>query len=117
MAAADVVVMPSRYDTTPLTLLEAMAAGTSVVVSDVPGVGEVLEGATEPVGAAVPAGAGGALVEELAVRLADRPRCHREGSAARRHVGARYGIRPWLDRLAQLAETAVRGHAASAPRR
>ena len=40
--AADVVVLPSRWEGLPLTLLEALAVGRSVVGSDIPGVAEAL---------------------------------------------------------------------------
>src|SRR5262249_13344980 len=41
-AAADVVVLPSRWEGLSLTLLEALASGCSVVVSDIPGLAEAV---------------------------------------------------------------------------
>jgi glycosyltransferase involved in cell wall biosynthesis len=38
LADLDVVVIPSRYEGSPLTLLEAMALGRAVVGSDIPGI-------------------------------------------------------------------------------
>jgi len=44
MKAMDVFVLPSVRENMPIALLEAMAAGVSVVATDVGGVGEVLSG-------------------------------------------------------------------------
>ncbi|MGH3822504.1 MAG: glycosyltransferase, partial [Pseudonocardiaceae bacterium] len=52
-AAADVVVLPSRWEGLSLTLLEALASGCSMVVSDIPGLAEAV---TDAVGARVPLG-------------------------------------------------------------
>jgi glycosyltransferase involved in cell wall biosynthesis len=44
LAAMDLLLLPSRWEGTPLTLMEAMAAGLPVIASDLPGVRWVLEG-------------------------------------------------------------------------
>jgi glycosyltransferase involved in cell wall biosynthesis len=78
-AAADVVVLPSRWEGLSLTLLEALASGRSVVVSDIPGLAEAVP---RGVGALVPTGDARAVAEALARRLTDADLRTAEGHAA-----------------------------------
>jgi glycosyltransferase involved in cell wall biosynthesis len=83
LAAADVVVQPSRWEAMSLALLEAMARGRSVVATDVAGMPEILahvDGAVVPVEAPEPLAA--AIVE----RLVDPARAEVEGRENRRLV-------------------------------
>jgi glycosyltransferase involved in cell wall biosynthesis len=85
LAAADVVVVPSRWEGMALVPLEALARGRSVVATDVAGIRE-----------SVPAGCGAVVPVEdpvrlgaaLAGRLADRALSDAEGQTGRRHVEA-----------------------------
>ena len=63
LAAADAVVMPSRWEGLPLTLLEALARARPVVASAVGGIPEVVEDRIS--GRLVPPGDVGALEEAL----------------------------------------------------
>lgn len=95
-AAADVVVLPSRWEGLSLTLLEALASGCSVVVSDIPGLAEAV---TAGAGARVPAGDARAVGQALARRLTDPDRCAAEGRAAARAASA-FDVRRTHEQLA-----------------
>ena len=88
-AAADVVVVASRWEGMALVPLEAMASARSVVATDVPGVVESLPSGA---GAVVAIGDRFGLAGEIAVRLADRVRADAEGAAGRRHVELRHNL-------------------------
>jgi len=66
MAAADAVVLPSRFEGMPGVLIEAMACGRAVVASDLPSVREVLQGLDAPL---VPAGDPEALAAGVSAAL------------------------------------------------
>jgi glycosyltransferase involved in cell wall biosynthesis len=104
LTAADLVVLPSRWEGLSLVLLEAMACGRSVVVSDVPGLGEALGPGT---GECVPAEDPAALAEAVGERLLDRPVCDAEGSRAARHA-TRFDVRHTYAQLAARTEEVLR---------
>jgi glycosyltransferase involved in cell wall biosynthesis len=92
-AAADLAVLSSDNEGTPVSLIEAAAAGLPAVATDVGGVREVV---SEETGILVPggdaAGLGGAIVE-MAGDAGRRERC---GRVARRHALDRYGAQRLL---------------------
>ncbi len=88
-AAADVVVVPSRWEGMALVPLEAGASGRSVVISDVAGAREAVVPGT---GAVVPVEDPGALADAVAARLRDPAGVDREGAAARERVIAAFGL-------------------------
>jgi glycosyltransferase involved in cell wall biosynthesis len=96
LAAADVVVLPSRWEGLPLTALEALATGRPVVASDVPGLREVV---TAAVGALVPAQDGAALAAAVARRLGAPGLARVEGAAAAAHASG-FDLRRTYDELA-----------------
>lgn len=80
LQAADVVAQPSTWEGMSLALLEALACGRTVVVTDVPGMREVVR---DGVGAVVPLDEPAALVDALVERLLDHALREREGARGR----------------------------------
>lgn len=104
LTAADLFVLPSRREALPLSLLEAMAAGTPVVASAVGGVPHVLRGET---GILVPSEDVTALTEAVISVL----RCPDRGAAmaarARQRAHEHFGAHVWARRLEVLYEQVV----------
>ena len=81
MRQADVVLLPSRWENAPYTVLEAMAAGAPLVVSRVGGIAEMVADRREALVAPdLEVAAHLAAVERL---LDDRELARRLGAAAR----------------------------------
>ncbi|MGH3835182.1 MAG: glycosyltransferase [Pseudonocardiaceae bacterium] len=95
-AAADVVVLPSRWEGLSLTLLEALASGCPVVVSDIPGLTDAM---TAGVGALVTVGDTASLAGAIARRLGDSALRAAEGAAARLASGS-FDVQRTHDQLA-----------------
>lgn len=100
LRAADVVVVPSRYDGMALVLLEAMACGAAIVATQVPG-SSVLEGVGQLVPVEDPRGLARA-VDDL---LADPDRRRLLGRAARRRVAELYSLESSLEGILGLWRT------------
>ncbi len=96
-AAADLVVLPSRWEGLPLTMLEALAVGRPVVGSDIPGIADVLPPGA---GALVPAGDVGALGEAIGYRLCRPDVTRAEGEVAARYAAAEADVQQTCDVLA-----------------
>jgi len=86
-AAADVAVLSSDNEGTPVSLIEAAAAGLPAVATDVGGVHEVVG---EETGVLVPPGDPATLSSALAAMAGDEDRRRRFGAAARRRALERY---------------------------
>jgi glycosyltransferase involved in cell wall biosynthesis len=94
-AAANVVVLPSRWEGMSLTMLEAMASGRSVVATDV-------AGAREALGDVVPVEDRLALADAVVARLLDPAGAAEEGRANRAKVERDYDVRRVGDEFAAL---------------
>lgn len=88
-AACDVVALTSANEGTPVTVIEALAAGVPVVSTDVGGVKDVVEHGTS--GLLVPRGDVAAVGESLRRLVAD-PALRRRMGAAGRGVVDRYSV-------------------------
>jgi glycosyltransferase involved in cell wall biosynthesis len=97
--AADLVVLPSRWEGLPLTLLEALAVGRSVVGSDIPGIADALP---PDAGELVPAEDVVALAEAIVHRIRHPEVTRAEGAAAARYAAAEADVRRTYDTLAEV---------------
>ncbi|GAA2234649.1 glycosyltransferase [Kitasatospora cystarginea] len=104
LAAADLVVLPSRWEGMALAPLEAMATGRPVLLTDVPGARESLPPAQSARGL-VPPENPTELARRLSESLDDLIECERIGVAAREHVIGRHDVRSMVGRVAELYRT------------
>ena len=102
--AADLMVLPSRWEGMALAPLEAMACSRPVLLTDVAGARECLPpGSPAP----VPVGDPDALREALVARLSDREGCRAEGLRAWLDVFDRRDVRLTRERVARVYEEAL----------
>jgi glycogen synthase len=84
MRTADVVLLPSLWESCPYTCLEAMAAGRAILASDAGGLPELVRDGAN--GLVAPSGDSAAFVSQLERLLGDSSLRRRLGVAARRTV-------------------------------
>lgn len=102
LKALDICVMPSLWEGLSVAMLEAMAAGLPLVISDVSGVSQVI--GDNEYGIKVPVGDVPALVRTIRA-LADAPeRRVALGAAARQRVRAKFSAQAMLSDLSRLYE-------------
>lgn len=96
LAAADVVVMASRWEGMSLFVLEAAAVGRSLVVTDVAGMLDVVGVGAEAAGAVVPLlperTFAARFADAVVARLSDESLRDREAASARTRVEERFSI-------------------------
>ncbi len=104
-AALDMAIISSDNEGTPVTLIEAGAAGLPVVSTDVGAVRSVVR--DNETGFVVPAGDAGALADRV-IRLLDDPSLARRfGEAGQKHVLANFSIEKLCETLGRLYEELV----------
>ena len=99
-AAMDAVALPSGNEGTPVTVIEALAAGKPVVAYEVGGVPDVVRDGVD--GFLVEPGSTSGLAERLTQLAADPELGRRLGEAGRERVLGRYGVGRLLDDVDQL---------------
>jgi glycosyltransferase involved in cell wall biosynthesis len=109
LAAADVVIAPSRFEGLSMVVLEAMAAGRTVVGSRVVGIEEAV--VDRGTGRLVPPEDPAALAVGVIDALRDPARRAAWGAAARARQRARFGARLMADRTLAVYEEALAGAA------
>ena len=88
MAAADIFVLPSLFEGTPLTMIEAMSGGMPIVTTATCGMKDVISDGTN--GLLVPLRSPERIVAAVERLLADPALCARLGQAARREALEKY---------------------------
>jgi glycosyltransferase involved in cell wall biosynthesis len=88
--AADLLLMPSRFEGLPMTLLEAMAMGLPVVASKLDGIAEVIEDGRE--GFLVESTDAAGFVERCATLLENPAKSPEFAANARAKIEARYSV-------------------------
>lgn len=109
--ALDVAVLSSNNEGTPVALIEAAAAATPIVATDVGGVKDVIDhGHT---GYVVPPNDAASLAARVTELLNDARGAHRMGTQARGRAITRFGARRSLDEVAHLYDSllSARRHA------
>lgn len=106
LAAADLLVLPSRYEGLPNVVLEAMAYRKPVVATAAPGTTELVkDGET---GLLVPVDDANLLARALRTLVDDADLRQRLGEAGRARVESEFGVATMVNRFAELYESLAR---------
>ncbi len=106
LSAADVFVLPSRWEGFGLAAVEAMAAGLPVIATRVPGLSEVV--AHGRTGLLLPPGDATALAEAIVELIEDPTLCARLGRAGRKRAGELFSLERFLSEHAELYDDLAR---------
>ena len=104
MAAFDIFALSSRTEGTPIVLLEAMAAGTPIVATDVGGVADVI---SSHEGTLVPPERANALAEAIARATSDVEATAERARAAKQRLAEHFDTRVWLGKYEAVYRSAL----------
>lgn len=113
MGAADVFVLPSRWEGLGSVLIEAMGVGTPIVASDLPPVREIT--GSGDCATLVPPDSPDALAAALCSALTEREKTGMRAAAALRRFGEEYTIDSVCDRMVAFYERAIDRRAFGVP--
>jgi glycosyltransferase involved in cell wall biosynthesis len=102
--SADLFVLPSRLESTPMALLEAMSYGLPAIAGDVGDVGVILGGGG---GITFPSGEAGELAAAIRTMAASPARRLEQGALARATVASRYTVPHMVERYEALFREAA----------
>lgn len=100
MGANDIFLLPTRFEGSPVTILEALSVGIVPVVSDLPG--GIREIVTEDIGRTIPVGNNQGFADAIAELDADRPKLQALKQNARKLAMAKFDIRVTADNYFEL---------------
>ena len=108
LASCDIFLLPSRYgEGLPMAMLEAMAAGCTVVTSEMASVGAVVQNGVN--GFTVEPGNVAQLVDTLKMILADEIDAKIIGETAKETIAAKFNLRVYIEKLEKIyADIAAR---------
>lgn len=110
LAAADIILQPSRSEGLPLALMEAASAGCAMVASRVGGVPEVIEDGGS--GLLVPPDDAAALADAIARLAADPALAEALGRSARKGFEARFSIDTMIQATLAVYQACLEGRPA-----
>jgi glycosyltransferase involved in cell wall biosynthesis len=114
LCTADILVLPSRGENLPMSIVEAFAHGLAVIATPVGAIPEIVE--HERTGLLIPVGDVSALQEALVRVMSDKELRTCLGNAARAHHSAKLELSNYVRRLGEIwSQAAKERHVIGAP--
>jgi glycosyltransferase involved in cell wall biosynthesis len=104
LSVLDIFVLCSLSEGLPLTILEAMAAGKSIVATDVGGIPEVIDDGID--GIIIPSDDSEALADSISDLLRDGQKRHDMGVKARMKFKEKFTVRAMVESYEELYDSA-----------
>lgn len=104
MVAANLVIVPSRYEGFPNVAMEAMALGVPLLMTDYGPTARMLAGQQEERAQLIPLDNVSAAVQALQDRLSNPTAWQARAAAARTWIEREHALAPWLEQMMNLLE-------------